>query len=213
MTRTIPRLAIATDLRCNAGTLLGYLAGEGNTPHTFDDTRAFQGQESLHFAIAASAANASLIQEGRIAQVWWSDTVYDEWIIGPITKTRGKGSVYDVQCRPISYRLTDCGFVKTDIVPSDNKPVLDDGVAQTSVTALLTDKIINNPNVNTLLPWLALGTITPTALIDLDWSNATPQAIILAAVDAVQSAASISYDYRLVRNGSTSYDITITAAT
>ena len=212
MTRTVPRLAIASDLLCNNGTILGFLSGLGGQPHVFEDTKSYAGQESSHFTIPASASGTSNLSEGRVAVIWFSDTDYDEWIIGPITKTRGAGAVYDVVCRPITYKLTDCGFVKTDVTTQNGKPILDDGVIQTSLMDLFQDKLIDNPNVNTLVPWLDIGTIAPSALIDLDWANATPQALILAAVDAVQAVAGVPYDYRLVRNGTTSYDITVTAA-
>jgi hypothetical protein len=212
VSRIVPRLGIASDLRCNGGTLLAFLSGVGNGPHVFDDTKSYTGQESLHFTVPSNASGASYIAEGRIALVWFSDTDYDEWIIGPVTKTRGPGAVYDVVCRPITYKLTECGFVKTDIQSQNARPVFDDGIFQSSLTDLFQNKLIDNPNVSTLLPWLGLGTITPTATIDLDWSNATPQALILSAVDAVQAVAGVPYDYRLVRNGTTSYDITVTAS-
>ena len=106
-------MAIASDLLCNNGTILGFLSGLGGQPHVFEDTKSYAGQESSHFTIPASASGTSNLSEGRVAVIWFSDTDYDEWIIGPITKTRGPGAFYDVTCRPITYKLTDCGFVKT----------------------------------------------------------------------------------------------------
>ena len=210
----VARLEIWSDVACNSGTRLAFADGGDNAPYAMSSTKSLVGQESLAFSIPVDCDAAAFVKEARVARVWRSDTDFDEWIINTVTLRRDGGGKMDVTCVPVSYRLSTCGLVpEWQVTPSDKLPILDVGVVQLSLSTLFTTYLVNNPTVNAVLPYLAVGTIGSSALIDLSWTSASPRAVIEAAVSAAEIADGVPYDFTLVRNGTTSYDITITAVT
>ena len=210
----IARLEIWDKVAADGGVRLAFVDGGNNAPYAMSSTKSLVGQESLTFSIPTDADAAAYVKEARIARVWRSDSDFDEWPIAQITRRRDKGGKMDVTCVPLSYRLSDCGIVpEWQVTPTDKLPILDVGVVQLSLTSIFTTYLVNNPTVNAVLPWLAVGTIGSSALIDLSWTAASPRAVIQAAMEAAQIADGVPYDFTLVRNGTASYDITITAVT
>lgn len=206
------RLEIWDKLKADSGVRLAFVDGGDNAPYAMASTKSLVGQESLTFSIPSDCTAAAFVKEARIARVWRSDSDFDEWIINTITRRRDKGGKLDIGCVPVSYQLSTCGIVpEWQVTPADKLPILDVGVVQLSLTDLFTTYLVNNPTVNAVLPWLRVGAIDSSALIDLSWTAASPRAVIEAAVSAAEIADGVPYDFTLVRNGTASYDLTVTA--
>lgn len=207
-----PRLQIQDKLRADGGAILGFVAGVDDGPFALDSVESYEGQEALTFSVPVDAAGASLIREARVATVWRSDSDFDEFHIGKIVRTRAAGGTIEVTAKPPIYRLAECGLVpEWQTTNTTGKPLLDVGVASLTAHDILTTYLINNTKINSQIGWLSVGTIDSSTLISVNWSFASPLAVFLAVRDALQQADSVPYDARLVRNGTTSYDLTITA--
>jgi len=211
---TAPRLEIWDTLRCNSGTRLAFVGGEDNAPYQIDTTQSYEGEEGITFAIPSNCGAAAFVKEARIATVWRSDSDFDEFFIGKIVRTRGAGGTMVVTAKPPVYRLADVGLVpEWQTTDRTGIPILDVGVAQLSATDILTTYLVNNTKINGQIPWLAVGTIDSATLLDVSWSFASPLAVILAVRDAMQEKDAVPYDMRITRNGTTNYQINITAVT
>lgn len=209
----LPRLQIQDKLLADGGVVLGFWAGKDNAPYALETTQSLEGEESAVFDGPSNSAGADLVAEGRVATVWRSDTDFDEYFITKVVRRRARGGTMEVTARPPVYRLAECGLVpEYQTTDPTGEPILTVGVGPLPLSTILTTYLINNTKINGQFPWLAVGSIASSTDITIDWSYASPQAVILAGRDALQQADGVPYDYRLVRNGTTSYGITITAA-
>lgn len=208
-----PRLEIWDTLRCNSGVRLGFVEGDDNGAFVLDTVQSLEGEESCTFSIPSDSDAASLIAEARVVTVWRSDSDFDEFFLSKIVRRRARGGVMEITARPPVYRLAECGLVpEYQVTDPTGEPILTLGTGPLSASTILTTYLIDNTKINGQFPWLAVGTIDSSTAITVDWSYASPQALILAVRDALQAADGTPYDYRLVRNGTTNYQIQITAA-
>jgi hypothetical protein len=209
-TLTVPRLELWSDLGCIAGADRLDVAGFISEWSAAESTDSDDGEESTTYSIPLTAEAANVVREGHVTRLWRSDTDYEEWLVRKVSKRRDTGGRVDVVCGPVSYRLAEHGFVpEWQITDPAGDPLLDVGVAGLTLTELFQTYLIDNPKVRARLPFLGLGPIAPTVEINLEWSHASAQAVINAAVAKAQQVANVPYLFRLVRNANVSYDITV----
>lgn len=211
MTRTIPRLELWSGLACNGGARLA-TAGFVWPWMSGTTTESEDSEESFTYDIPLTAEAALIVAENHVTRLWRSDTDYDEWIVRKVVKSRGEGGKVSVTCGPVSYLLAEHGFVAEWQTTDPLGDPLIEFNASGTITDLWQTYLIDNPKVNTLLPPLTLGTITPTVEVSVPVSLMSGQKFINATLDAAAAVAGVPYRFALVRDGSTSYDLTAVAA-
>lgn len=212
MTLTIPRLELHTDLGCVAGSQRLATGGFIRNWHSAQTTKAEDSDESFPYSIPLTEEAASVVRERHVTRVWWSDTRIEEWEVRKVAKRLDNGGHVDVSCAPISYRLAEHGYVPDIVTSSRGKPLLDAGFAKLTLADAFQAYLVDNAPVAAVLPWLRVGSIASAVSatkISLNWSFASAQFVINAAVEQAQLVAGIPLIWRLVRNANVSYDITV----
>ncbi len=195
------RLEIWTSIACDGGVRKCFVKDRTTLVGTF----SLEGEESLTFTLPLTSRAAEHIREGRVARVWFPDESFDEWWIATIVKRRDKGGSSTVTCRPVITKLGQASPVRE---PANTQltPALDIGVTQLTPEEIIQTWLLDNPGVAAELPWLTLGTIEPEVLIDVEWSSASPLAVLRAICEAVEATGE-PCELRLRRVDSDSYAI------
>lgn len=198
-----PRLEIWSNLECAGGVRLHFVKDAANLVGTF----AVADQESLTFTLPLLSRARAFVREGRVARVWRTDTDFDEWPIGPVVTRRDLGGRTQVTCYPVLYRLGTGSPVPS---PDNTQriPALDVGVIGLSAEEIIQAFLIDNPIVAAETPWLTIGTIEPTVLIDAEWSSANKLKVLRAICEAIEGTGEPA-ELQLRRDGTTSYAIDI----
>lgn len=215
-TRAIPRIELWNDLGCISGAHRFATGGVVRQWSAAQSTVSETGQESFSYTIPLVAEAAGVVREGQVSRAWRSDTDYDEWLVRKVAKTRDQGGRVDVECGPVSYRLAESGPVPDIVTPTRESPLLAGGFSGLTFGQFVTNYLVTNAPVIAVLPFLGLGTIAAAAAsvtFDLEWDTLSAQALINAALAQLEAAAQLPFIWRLVRNGSVSYDITVFAVT
>lgn len=212
------RVELWTDLECNSGTPME--TGRFIPANVALPTYSLEGDTSLTVEMPGTCEAASLIREAHVIRLWESDTEYEEWIVGPTARRVGLdaqgslGATVEVICYPPLYLLGTKGLVREwDIEPPDGVPIFAGG-AILSPEDFIQSKILDDPETATLLPWLALGTMTYTDPIHYEWDTVTRLQFLRGLVDAIQATLSPGTACELAplrRNGTTQYLIDIVA--
>lgn len=210
MTRAIPRLELWDGLACNSGARLG-TGGFVKNWITAETTNAEQGEESFPFMLPLTAEAAQVVKEMHVVRIWRSDTDWDEWIVRKVAKKRDLGGRVTVTCGPLSYLLAEHGFVAEWQVTDPAGDPLIEFQASGTPTDLLQTYLIDNPKVAARLPFLALGTIAPTAEVSVSIANDSARSFINKVIEQSQIVEGTPFLFQFPRNGSTSYDITVRA--
>lgn len=202
--RGVPSLELFTNIAALGG--VGIPVGMSVDADTWSVTESEESPESMTFSTPRLSDSGLSVREGQVARVRRSDSDYDEWPVAGITIRRGEDAMTTVTCRPLLYRLAECGLV-TDWLrnPADGLPALDWGVTQLTTREILQTYVIDNPDLNAVIPWLALGTIDPEdVLIDLDVSWVSVLELVKACVAALEAKNEFCV-IRLSRDGDTGY--------
>ncbi len=212
MTLTIPRLELHTDLGCVAGAARLATGGFIRNWHDAQITKAEDSDESFPYSIPLAEEAAGIVRERHVTRAWWSDTRYEEWEVRKVAKRLDAGGHVDVVCGPVSYRLAEHGYVPDIVTSSRGKPLLDAGFSKLTLADAFQAYLVDNTKVSSVLPWLRVGSIASAVAateISLNWSFASAQFVINAAVEQAQLVAGVPLIWRLVRNANVSYDITV----
>ena len=211
MTRAIPRLELWSGLACNGGARLS-TAGFIKNWIDAETTNAEQGEESFPFVLPLTSEAAAIVRETHVVRIWRSDSDWDEWIVRKVAKKRDLGGRVTVTCGPVSYLLAEAmEFVaEWQVTDPGGDPLIEFGASGTP-TDLLQTYLIDNPKVSARLGFLGLGTIAPTAEVSVTVSNDSPQSFINKVIAQSQIVEGAPFLFSLERNGSTSYDITVSA--
>lgn len=187
MTRVagVPSLELYTDLACLGG--VGLAVGMSVDPDTWTITESETSPESMVFTTSRFSDAGLHVAEGQIARISRGDDDFDEMDVSALGIKRGIDGIAIVTCRPLIYRLTDCGIVDDwEVQPAGGLPVLDWGVAQLTAREILQRKCFDNPNFVTELFPFVLGDIDPEdVLIDLDVSWPSVRDVFDACVAAL----------------------------
>jgi hypothetical protein len=203
--RAIARLEIWDKLECDGGVRLAFARNITSAISSW----SLEGDEKLRFSLPSKSNAAAAISDLRIARCWRADDDYDEWLIAPTDTTRARGGTVSVTCWPINYLLSIRGLVpEWQITDPKGQPLLDVGVTQLTIEEILQTYIVDNTRINADMPWLSLGTIEPTTLVDVSWSGATRRALINACLDALAAKGELA-EFRLRRDGTSGYLIDI----
>lgn len=170
-------------------------------------TSNIAGSDQLAVRVPSSSLSAPYILPGAILRVDQDDTTFDEWKIldGPDDEDSAENpGILTVVASP--FRNT--GLVDADIVrriDSDGVHVPDFESVGLTPTEQITAWVLP-ALARAGLSFVAIGTITPTARIDLTFSWDSPLAVLQRIADATE----MELDIR--RNGTTGYLIDIIAA-
>lgn len=206
--RGVPSLELFTNIAALSG--VGIPVGMSVDADTWIVNESEDGPESMTFSTPRLSDAGLHVAEGQVARVRRDDNDYDEWPVAGITIRRGTDAMTSVTCRPLLYRLAECGLV-TDWLrnPVDGLPALDWGVSQLTVREILQTYVIDNPDLNTVIPWLQLGTIDPEdVLIDLEVSWVSVLELVKACVAQLETKGRFCV-IRLRRVDDTHYELDI----
>lgn len=205
--RTGPRFEGWTNLECNGGTR--WPVGGFLTVSEAVSIDSLDPKTPLRIAIPGNSESVAYLRQRQIIRVWHSDSDFEEHPIAQWITNHGRGGRVEITCEPLLFRLGDSGLVdewQTD--PIDGKPQLDVGVVGQTLEEIIQTYAIDHPRVSALLPWLTIGTIEPTTLIDLSWSSASLLAVIRGGIDALE-ALGVLCELQLRRVSNTSYAIDV----
>jgi hypothetical protein len=207
------RCELFTTLGCASGTRI---AAGGFVPVSVaSSTESLEGDESATLTIPGTAEAASIVRERQTIRLWRSDSDYEEWIVGPVSRTRNQGAHVDVTCRPPLYLLGEVGLVPDIVASSDGLPRLDGGVSGLTPTQIITNYITTNPPIMAILPWLSVGTIEFTDPIPVfEWSRLTPLQFLRSLADTILNTLDVGQSCELAplrRVSNTSYAIDLLA--
>jgi hypothetical protein len=207
------RAELWTTLGCASG---ARISSGGFVPASvMTSTESLEGDESATITIPGSAAAASIVRERQVIRLWRSDTDYEEWIVGPVSRTRNQGAHVDVSCRPPLYLLGEIGLVPDIVASSDGLPRLDGGVASLTPTQIITNYITTNAPITAIVPWLSVGTIEFTDPIPFfEWSRLTPLQFLRSLADVVLNSLPVGQSCELAplrRISNTNYAIDLLA--
>jgi hypothetical protein len=162
------------------------------------ETRSVAAEESLACTIPILSAAASALLERRILRCDYSDTVFDEWRISQITERRTAAGelLLDVTGVPILQDLAeDCVVGRAE---ADGSVVYDFEALSLTPTQIINTFILPALTAEGITD-VALGTIDPTAAVDVVFSWDTP-------LSALRKLAQVtSCELRLRRNGTSQY--------
>lgn len=180
--RGVPGLDLMTGLACLGG--VGLPVGMAVDADTWTVTESDDSPESMVFTTPRFSDAGMHVAEGQVARVWRGDDDFDEWDVSGLSFQRGADAIATVTCRPILYRLAECGLVTDpDVDPADGRPALEWGVVGLTTREVLQSKVFNHPDLAASLAWLVLGTIDPEdVLIDIDVSWASVREVIDACI-------------------------------
>lgn len=197
MTRVagVPSLELYTDLACNGG--VGLPIGMSVDADTWTINESESSPESMVFTTPRFSDAGLNVAEGQIARITRGDEDFDEMDVAAISIKRGADAIVSVTCRPLIYRLTDCGIVDDwEVQPINGLPVLDWGVAQLTAREILQRKCFDNPNFVTELFPFVLGDIDPEdVLIDIDVSWPSVQQVFDACITALTNKTGGQTEY------------------
>ncbi len=207
--RAVARFELWNKLACLSGARLA--TGGFVEPSSAQTIKSTEGTESITLTMPRTADAAIVVRESYILRKWRSDSVIEEWPIGPISMTRGKEGVTTIVARALIYRLGELGLVtQPGVDPINGLPILEFSVTGTPTALIGSYLTARSPSddLSTQLALLGIGTIEPTADISVDVSWWSPLQFLRGIIDALEQIdvlASLS----IRRNGTTNYLVDI----
>jgi hypothetical protein len=199
------RCEVWTDLACNSGTAKGVLPVAG----TFRVVEEFLGylvSQKLSVTVPRSWADRAELVGRRILRVVYDDGTWDEFRIASVMDSVGRDDLVLVEALGIVYDLAT-GDTLVGTTTSGAVALATSDTAITPTTALTNRVDAHLPAI-----W-SVGTVTPTATIELTTSRATPLAAALTIAElANKTAGTVATPYRISarRNGTTGYYVDLT---
>ena len=205
MSRIVPRFELFDKLLCLGGARLS--TGGFVEPSSSTTVKSLEGTESVTIVIPRDSDAADVVHEGQILRKWKSDSLIEEWPIGPITMTAGENATATITARALIYKLGECGHVtQPGVNPLNGLPILEFDVSGTPtelIEAYLTDRDPADDLSDELAAW-DIGTIEPTLSVSLSVSWWSPLQFLRGIVEALEQA-DILASLTARRNGSTNY--------
>lgn len=205
MSRVFDRLELWTTYVCNAGVLIAFVpladVSGLSTVERFDGLLVTR---RLTAVIPVAWEDFDQLAPYRVLRVVFDATHFDEYVIRRVTDTSngdGRGTVeavgpeMDLGAGPALISDTVSGLptftpVDTGLTPSQ---------------ALTNRVLAYGPS------YISLGTVTATELIDVAYSADTPLSAALKIAAATQALTGIRYEVSVDRNGTTDYQLNLTA--
>jgi hypothetical protein len=173
------KIAAAGGSRLSTGGFLPYRTA-------WSTTRSLINPDSMTFSIPGNSEAASLVRKGLVARRWKSDSDVDWWPIDQVVTNRSAGTDVDVTCSPLSFLLGQHGIIADPLAsPLNGIPSTSFGFVGLTFTEMLTTYVTTNASVTSVLPWVTLGTIEPTATFDLDVQDVNTLSLITAGLGAL----------------------------
>lgn len=199
------RCEVWTDLAANSGTAKGVLP----VATTFRVVEEFVGylvSQKLSVTVSRHWTDRAELVGRRILRVIYDDGTWDEFRIASVTDSVGRDDLVAVEALGIVYDLTN-GDTLVGTTTSGAVAL------ETSDTAITPTNALTN-RVDAHLPSIwSVGTVTPTATIELTTRQATPLAAALAIAELANKASgTVATPYRISarRNGTSGYYLDLT---
>lgn len=184
----LARVEIWTDLAAAAGTRKAFIADVT----ALSETRQLDGADTLTLRMRRESDAWAEIKEQRVLRVTYSDDTFDEWRMTGLDEERGKDGMIGV--------LT-CASPLLDLARGQIERTEADGLVSSEFELLgLTPSTLMSSIILPAAPaYFALGTVDPTATLDLAFARDTP-------LSALRELATLtSSELRVRRNGTTTY--------
>ncbi|HEV8448587.1 MAG TPA: hypothetical protein VGQ44_17275 [Gemmatimonadaceae bacterium] len=204
----LARLELWNTIAANGGSRL---STGGFLPYrtAWSTTRSLINPESMTFSIPGNSEAASLVRKGLVARRWKSDSDVDWWPIDQVVTNRASGTDVDVTCSPLSFLLGQHGIIADPLAsPLNGIPSTSFGFVGLTFTEMLTTYVTTNASVTSVLPWVTLGTIEPTATFDLDVQDVNTLSLITAGLGAL-AALGVLAEFQLDPSGAINIFTTI----
>ncbi len=192
----------------NAGARLAFF-GKVIEPCELQET--LQGDDRVTITCPADDQAVAFLVKRRVIRVVLSDASFTEWRIQSITKRHGDDgdAVTIVAVSPL-YDLADATVIRE--VLASGVPSFSVGLVQVTATEVIDNYILTQPEFVSggAYDYFARGTIEPTAKFDIEFSKATPLALLRAIAEAARNPTTLQpAEIRIRRNGTTNYLIDI----
>lgn len=204
MARRLLRTEIWTDVTCSGGVALGALQ-----PRSVVTQKVLQGTGTqVEVVLSRTDAKAAQVAAGRILRLVFEDGSFEEYRVRQRVRVHDEANLVTVVGLP----LEDTDLAEgTRIFEVDSFTGLarnGGGFVQLDAGTAIAAYVL--PALAAAgLSFYAVGTITPTTQIDLNWDDRpTPREFIERVMEALR-AKGVQCEWRLRRNGTTNYLIDI----
>lgn len=165
------------------------------------------GNDTVSVTMPASDQAVSFITEGRVLRLVFDDASFSEWKIRTRKQTLGENGIrLTVGGSSPLHDLADATIISETL--SSGVVEFDVGLFQVALTEVIDNYVL--AKLPASYGYFARGTVDPTALYDIQFSKATPLALLRQLADAARDPTTRRpAELRVRRNGTTNYLIDI----
>jgi hypothetical protein len=201
--------SVWSSYQCNSGARLQFF-GKVSQLHLHE---TLQGDDKITLECPLDDQAVSYLVKRRVVRITMSDADFSEWRIQSIQKlhsTSGNRCIV-VAVSPL-LDLADATVIRE--TSGSGIPSFSVGLVQVSPTEVIDDILLAQPEFQSggAYDYFARGTVEPTTLFDIEFSKATPLALLRQVANAARNATTLQpAEIRVRRNGTTNYLIDVLA--
>lgn len=152
----LARIEIWSDLAFAGGTRLAVI------PEISDaiETQRLEGDDALAISMRRESDAWAQVREHRVVRVVYDDDTWSEWRIGKTDQLREDGLTASLPCLPPLFDLARGGLIERTETDGTVSPEFD-------LLGLTPSTLVSNPILTAAPSYFSLGTVDPTAVVDL----------------------------------------------